>query len=138
MIKSLSCYPRPPKKSHDKRKFLKTPWDFFKSVFRDYTHDTTMLLNKCFEFDWEMCKIPRIIKNEGELELVKQYLKSNYKMLREIYKYYAAVSPAGNVFSIGSNVLNDIINTMGDLVDVQSLNLSDIDLEFVSTNAALK
>lgn len=97
-----------------------------------------MLLNKCFEFDWEMWKIPRIVKDATELEQVKQYLKSNYRMLREIYKYYAAVSPAGNVFSIGNNVLSDIINNMGDLVDGQSLKLSDIDLEFVSTNAGLK
>lgn len=85
-----------------------------------------------------MTKLPRIIKDTDELEAVKHYLKGKYKMLREIYKYYAAVSPAGNVFSIGNNVLSDIINSMGDIVDGVTIKLADIDLEFVSTNAALK
>ena len=96
------------------------------------------MIERCFEFDWEMCKIPRIIKDSQQLSEIKAFLKKNYKMLREIYKYYAAVSPAGNVFSIGNNVLSDIISNMGDLVDGSTIKLADIDLEFVSTNAGLK
>lgn len=66
VIKRMGCIPRPPPKFLGQRERLDTPWDFFKSVFRDYKADTTPILNKCFEFDWEMCKIPRIVKNGEE------------------------------------------------------------------------
>ncbi len=50
---------------------MKTPWDFKKSVFKDYIPDNELLLAKCFEFDWGNSKIPKIIKDEGEKEKVK-------------------------------------------------------------------
>jgi NLR family CARD domain-containing protein 3 len=138
LLQSMKWIPRPPPKSLGQRNRLKTPWDFFKSVFKDYKPDTQSLLNSCFEFDWEMCKIPRIIKNPEELEDTKAYLKKNYKHLREMYKYYSAISPVGLVFSIGNNVFSDIISNFDSLIDNQTLKLSDIDLEFVSTNAGPK
>lgn len=64
----------------------------------------------CFNFDWEWCKIPKIVKDPDELESVKNYLKGIYKHIRESYKYYSAIAPAGLVFSIGSNVFSDIIS----------------------------
>ncbi|CAI2375065.1 unnamed protein product [Moneuplotes crassus] len=138
LIESMSCIPRPPPKVLPGREKLKTPWDFFKSVFREYKRDTPALLNKCFEFDWEMCKIPRIIKNPDELKLIRNYLKKNYKHMRELYKYYSSVSPMGNIFCIGNNTFNDIISHFDGIIDNQTLKLADIDLEFVSTNAGPK
>lgn len=55
-----------------------------------------------------------------------------------MYKYYAAVSPAGSIFCIGGNVFSDIMSRFDDLIDGNTLKLADIDLEFVSTNAAMK
>lgn len=48
------------------------------------------------------------------------------------------MSPAGLYPSIGSNVVSDVIANCKNLVDNQTLNLSDIDLEFVATNAGIK
>ena len=93
--------PRPPPKRLTKLDRIKTPWDFFKSVFKDYKPDNEVLLDACFEFDWECSKIPKIIKSPDELKMLKKFMRSKYKHLRELYKYYAAVAPAGLIFSIG-------------------------------------
>lgn len=118
-------------------KRLRTPWDFFKSVFSPYKADDQKLLNSCFEFDWENTKIYKIIKNETELKEVKDYLKKNYALFRETYKYYSALAPAGLVFSIGTNTFSDIVSNCKNLVDNDTLKLSDLDLEFVATNAGV-
>lgn len=55
-----------------------------------------------------------------------------------MYKYYSAVSPAGQVFAIGNNVFSDIMSNFTDIIDNNTLKLADIDLEFVSTNAGPK
>ena len=60
---------------------VKTPWDFSKSVFKDYIPDNDVILAKCFEYDWALCKIPKIIKDPKELEVIKGYLQTNYKDL---------------------------------------------------------
>lgn len=76
---SMACIPRPPPKNLKGREKLKTPWDFFKSVFRDYKPDNEALLNDCFEFDWASSKIEKIIKGEEETMKVKSYLRTVYK-----------------------------------------------------------
>ena len=48
------------------------------------------------------------------------------------------MGPAGLYPSIGSNVISEIVASCNNLVDNQTLNLSDIDLEFVATNAGIK
>ena len=85
--------PRPPPKAVKKKERLKTPWDFFNSVFKNYKPDNNKLIAQCFEYDWSCCKIPKLIKNEEELEEVKSFLKSKYKCFREVYKYFAGISP---------------------------------------------
>lgn len=105
----MACVPRPLPKNLTGREKLKTPWDFSKSVFKDYKADTVNKLDECYEFDWESSKIPRIIKNEEELSACKEYLKSVYKTIRETYKYYAGVEPAGNVWCIGINIFTELV-----------------------------
>ena len=87
-LSKLTWIPRPPPKSFERRDRIKTPWDFFKSVFRgncihniviDYKLDTPALLNNWFEFDWEWSKIPKVIKDPDELDEVKKIIKSTYK-----------------------------------------------------------
>jgi hypothetical protein len=75
----MKSVPRPPPKNLKGREYLKTPWDFFKSVFKDYKPDNEGLLVDCFEFDWQCSKILKIIKNEEEQNKIKEYLKSIYK-----------------------------------------------------------
>jgi hypothetical protein len=53
---------------------------------------------------------------------------------REAYKFFSALGPSGNVFSIGTNVFSDVIYNCQGLLD-KNLKLSDVDLEFISTKA---
>jgi NLR family CARD domain-containing protein 3 len=78
-LEDLSCFPRPAPKKIKGLKREKTPWDFKKSVFRDYVPDNELILAKCFEYDWNNSKITKIIKDEKEQEKVKAYLRSIYK-----------------------------------------------------------
>jgi len=73
--------PRPPPKKIRGLRREKTPWDIKKSVFKDYVADHEAFLTKCFEFDWSNSKIHKIIKDNQEKELVKQYLRSIYQHL---------------------------------------------------------
>lgn len=57
--------------------------------------------------------------------------------MRETYKYYAGISPCGNVPSIGQNVFNELVNRTT-IIDGSSVKLSDIDFEFIATNAGIK
>ncbi len=58
---------------------LKTPWDFRKSIFKDYLADTEYVLNESFEQDWKNSKIIRFIKVESDHAFIKEFLKQNYK-----------------------------------------------------------
>jgi len=68
---------------------------------------------------------------------VKEYLRSIYKGIRETYKYFAGMNPTNGVPSIGQNTFGEIANH-GNVVDNELLKLSDMDLEFISTNAGIK
>ena len=134
----LKCMPRPPPKALQRKERVKTPWDFFNSVYKDYKPDNNKLIAEIFEIDWSCCKIPKLIKDQEELEKVKAFLKSKYKYFREAYKFLGGISPAGLYPSIGSNTVTDLVSQWNEIVDNQTLNLSDIDLEFVATNAGVK
>mmetsp|Transcript_26785 Transcript_26785/g.25810 ORF Transcript_26785/g.25810 Transcript_26785/m.25810 type:complete len:162 (-) Transcript_26785:686-1171(-) len=133
----LSVMPRPPPKKIKGLRREKTPWDVRNSVFKDYVPDNEAMLTKCFDLDWSCSKIPKFIKDERDRENCKQYLRSIYKSIREVYKSYAGISPCNGVPSIGSNVFQDIVNSCG-IIDGDLVKLSDIDLEFISTNAGQK
>jgi hypothetical protein len=78
-LEDMSVLPRPPPKKIKGLKREKTPWDFKKSVFKDYIPDNELIVAKCFEFDWSNCKIPKVIKDERELAKVKAFLLLHYK-----------------------------------------------------------
>jgi len=48
------------------------------SLFKDYKFDSPKLYMECFEFDWKHCKIPNMIRNEDDLNSVKEILRSVY------------------------------------------------------------
>lgn len=89
----LPVIPRPPPASLAGRAALKTPWDFYKSIFKDYKPDTESLLDNCFEVDWGLTKCEKLIKSEEEAAAVKAYMKSVYKMIRETFKYNSGIAP---------------------------------------------
>ena len=61
IIQNMKWYPRPPPKALTQRTRVKTPWSWFKSVFKDYRRDTQQILDDWFDYDWPMWKIPRVI-----------------------------------------------------------------------------
>ena len=92
-LTNMTCIPRPPPKNHyinrlqillknlKGREKIKTPWDFNKSVFKDYKADNADKLAECFEFDWSCSKIEKIIKSEEETQKCKEYLRGVYKLM---------------------------------------------------------
>jgi len=137
-LKNLGWYPRPVRvgfPNDDESK--ESEWDFKKSIFYGYRFDHDDLLKKCFDYDWKYWKIPNIVKNYEELEKIHDYLKSIYPAIREVYKFYAGVSPCSNVPCISQNAFIEIVN-MTNIIDMKELKLSDIDLEFTATKAGNK
>jgi hypothetical protein len=61
----MKVIPRPPPVELAGRKRVKTPWDFFKSVFKDYKPDNAKTLSNCFDADWAMTKCEKLIKDEA-------------------------------------------------------------------------
>lgn len=50
-----------------KEKKFKFKWTFPISLFVKWRRDDEELMQKCFDFDWEYGKIPRLVKKEEEL-----------------------------------------------------------------------
>ena len=78
-LEDLTVLPRPSPRQIKGLRREKTPWDFKKSVFRDYVPDNENILTKCFEYDWVNSKITKIVKDEKEQEQIKVFLRSIYK-----------------------------------------------------------
>ena len=89
----MGVLPRPAPYVLKGRERLKTPWDFFKSVFKQYRVDNDRILDQCFEVDWAQTKCEKFItaRNPDDVEGVKAYVKSVYKHVREAYKHYAGI-----------------------------------------------
>ena len=132
----MTVRPRAPPASLAGRESLKTPWDFYKSVFRTYRPDKPALLDECFEIDWKYTKCDRIVKND--LEEVKAYLKSVWPHVREAYKYYAGLSPLGRVMGMGPTTLGELLSHCSDFIDGNTIRGSDIDLQFIACNGGKK
>lgn len=77
-----------------------------------------------------------MIKDPKDKDELYKFLRPRYGLFREAYKHLACISPAGNVPSMGPNVLTDLMLHCNDFVDYRLTNLSDVDLAVISTNAA--
>ena len=113
---------------------LKTPWDFFKSIFKSYRPDNARMLDQCFEIDWETTKCEKLIKDANQIALVKDYMKKQYKGIREAYKYYAGLSPLGKIMCIGPGTLTELLSKCENFVDGKTIKISDIDLSLIACN----
>ena len=88
---------------------MKTPWDFRKSVFGKYKPDTKRILDACFDIDWDSSKCPKVLKDDpNQIKMVKDYIKANYKGIREVYKYFACIQ-AARVASTSSGTIEEIL-----------------------------
>lgn len=139
LVEKQLAVPRPPPKELGGRARLRTPWNYSLSVFRDYKVDNPKILDAAFEADWENSKIPRFIKDEEERAELKVLLKRNYAQFRECYKFMSGVDPQINLLCVGNNTFSEVVNSLhgahGGFIDGKNINLADLDLEFISTNA---
>lgn len=88
------------------------------------------MLKKCFEVDFETCRIQKIVKKPEELEKVKALLFNAYKKLKGAYKYLSCIA-SGDVWAIGTNVFTDFLSKCNMIDD--TLRLKDADLKFIAT-----
>jgi len=77
-----------------------------------------------------------MFKQEDIRMEAKKYLRSVYPLIRESYKFLSSIAPAGAIPCIGMNVLSGLMLEAKDFVDYNNIKLSDIDLSFISSNAA--
>ena len=123
-----NCVPRPVAGYHHRPKAKKTraQWTFPASLFKDYIIDSATLMAKCFEEDWKRMVKPKM--KEEDLAKCKEILKKNYRIIKEAYKYYAAIGKAENLFVINKLTLTDFIAHKIYLYDGDKL--TDMDLTF--------
>lgn len=137
-LQKMAVKPRPEPKFPIQRIRPKTPWDFNKSIFASYRSDTKDLLNRCFDIDWDNSKIAKILKNDPNLEEIQEFLRTQYREVRECYKNYAGISPSNQVFCITKTLFNEIINSIHPSIVDNNLTLTAIDLEFITTISGIK
>jgi Ran GTPase-activating protein (RanGAP) involved in mRNA processing and transport len=91
----------------------RTPWTFPISIFRAYQQETDDLSKKCFDFDWEYCKINKYVKKPEELEQVKQMLRNCYRDLKECYRHYSSVGVVSDIWSLRQMEINEFCKQTG-------------------------
>ena len=133
-LATMQCEPRPLPVGLAGRANLKTPWDWYKSIFRTYRLDTEKLINDCFEYDWNLTKCKKIIRGEGEADKVKAFIKQHYRAIRETYKFYSGISPMGRVTCVLGGTMSEIIQHCPNLLDGKYVKISDIDLAVIACN----
>lgn len=94
-------------------------WDVSKSVFKKVKQDTPDLMSKCFEFDWQCSRIERMLEpaSKDQRDRIFNFLKDNYRNIKDGYKFFSGLSPANGVCSIGTNLFNYIIFNCNGMVD---------------------
>lgn len=73
------------------------------SLFRDYIPDSDALDKKCFEFDWNSSKLPKILEKGKDLNECKKILHGMYPTLRVVYKHLSSIGISNDVFCITQN-----------------------------------
>ncbi|KAL4479127.1 hypothetical protein ABPG72_008957 [Tetrahymena utriculariae] len=108
------------------------------SLFRDYIPDSDALDKRCFEFDWQSSKLPKILEKGKDIEDCKKILQSVYPLLRNAYKYLSCTGIANDVFCITQNPFSNFTQK-AQIIDNNLLFIRDIDFNFISaSNIALK
>jgi len=92
-------------------------WSFDISFFAKYKFDNDLVIGKCFDWDWRCSALEKMIKDPIEKEMIIKYLRPKYGLIRETYKHLACVAPAGNMPSIGMNVITELMLKCNDFVD---------------------
>ncbi|KAL4450444.1 hypothetical protein ABPG74_019342, partial [Tetrahymena malaccensis] len=136
-IPQIKLRPRIQLQGREQLQLAAQMWDFQQSLFKDFRMEDESLMKKCFEFDWECSKINQLIRDENDLQLVKEELRGIYVYIKNAYKYLAAIGTIIDVPCIQMNTFTDFINKTN-IIDNLNLKLSDVDLKFVVTKTSTK
>lgn len=98
------------------------PWDFGKSVFREYIADTPELLKECFNEDIEKSKIKELVGKE--YSYLYNYLKQHYAYIKDSYKHFASV--AWFDWDVWLEILTEFCIKTG-IIDNEDMRESDIE-----------
>jgi hypothetical protein len=93
-----------------------------------------VLINDCFEFDFNSSKIGKICRDKDELLVLKETLRGYYKCLFKVYKYYASFFTNSMIPCLSMNSVSDLVSRTS-IVDGKRIKANDIDVLFVSTNS---
>ena len=109
-------------------------WVRSNSVFASYQADTQGLIDKLYESDWEMIITPKF-KDGDELKQVKAELKKWYWIIRDAFKYYAALGSSTNssVFALGLNSYTEYLKSSG-IFKQKLVTINDTDTLFYAIN----
>jgi hypothetical protein len=130
------CFPRMKDGKFDKIiTKVKPPWSIPISIFKDYRVDNESALNKCFEYDWSCCKLPKLGEEEPE---IKEVMRHGYRLIKEHYKILSAIGKTGNIFGISWLTYNDFVLYKLNIVDGTDIKLNASDLLFRTINGRPK
>ncbi|EGR33095.1 leucine rich repeat protein [Ichthyophthirius multifiliis] len=122
---------RDPKYIPAKKKKQKVKWTFPISLFAKWQPDNEEILNKCFDFDWDNSKIPQKVKNKEDQELLKQFLREKYKLIKDAYKHFATFNPIQDIWCIQNAPWLEFISQLK-IID-QKVKDADINLKWTAT-----
>ncbi|CAD8071605.1 unnamed protein product [Paramecium sonneborni] len=108
-------------------------WNIEESLFRQqYQSDSEDILTECFQFDWSCSKINRFVKNDYEQMKLKEYLRENYQLIKDIYKFYSSYGYfVSECFSISFSTYMKMIQQIG-IIDNDSVKTQDVEIDLVS------
>eukprot|EP00825_Cyclidium_porcatum_P051720 TRINITY_DN95_c0_g5_i1.p1 TRINITY_DN95_c0_g5~~TRINITY_DN95_c0_g5_i1.p1 ORF type:complete len:602 (+),score=103.14 TRINITY_DN95_c0_g5_i1:192-1997(+) len=76
------------------KKKQKKKWKFEISLMFPWKPDTQEKITQCFEFDWPMCQITKLVKKEDDLHAVKNFLHGKYKQIKENLQAFCYNEPS--------------------------------------------
>ncbi|CAK71521.1 unnamed protein product (macronuclear) [Paramecium tetraurelia] len=108
-------------------------WNIEESLFKQqFQQDNEEILNECFQFDWNCSKINRFVKNDYEQMKLKEYLRENYQLIKDIYKFYSSNGYfQSECFSISFQSYIKMIQQIG-IIDNESVKLQDVEIDLAS------
>jgi hypothetical protein len=68
----------------------KRVYDHETSVFKNWKKDTPNVIYRCLLNDFHLWKVPRFIKDDGEVRLIEGTIKANWDYLNQIFLSHSA------------------------------------------------
>ncbi|KAL4466565.1 hypothetical protein ABPG72_010616 [Tetrahymena utriculariae] len=114
-----------------KTKKKRVKWTFPISLFTKWRPDDDEIIKKCFEYDWDNCKIQQKVKKQEDQDQLKEFLRSKYKHIKETYKHFASLAPIQDIWCIQNGPWLELISLIN-IID-SKVKDADINLKWTAT-----